>query len=92
MPVDTSAGQVAKYLPRLSEKQKRDYIEYFFGNMDPFRYLIQVDVDIPLIPKPDEPLAFSAVLQTPTALCAQMDENPGFYFMDHWKLKAKPIK
>lgn len=62
-------------MPDLTEDQRMDFIEYFFGNMDPFRYLIQADVDIPLIPKPNEPLAFELVLQSPTALCREMDQN-----------------
>jgi transglutaminase-like putative cysteine protease len=92
VPVDTSVGQLAKYMPGLSAKQRQDHSNYFFGNLDPFRYLIQVDVDVPLVPPPDEPLVFSAVLQQPTALCRAMGENPGFYFMDNWQFKARPIK
>lgn len=92
MPVDTSVGQIAKYISNISEKQKKDYIEYFYGQMDPFRYLIQKDVDIALIPPANEPLVFSIVLQTPTAICAEMDENPGMLFMDNWVLKVREIK
>ena len=57
--------------------------------MDPYRYLIQVDVDVPLVPQPDEPLAFSIVLQEPTAICAEMDENPGFLLSESWKIIVK---
>ncbi len=89
IPVDTSVGQLAKYDTSMTDKEKHDFIEYFFGNMDPYRYLIQVDVDVPLIPRPDEPLAFSIVLQEPTAICAEMDENPGFLLSEKWKIIVK---
>jgi len=91
-PVDTSVGQLAKYMPQLTKKQRHEFADYFFGNMEPFRYLIQKDVDIELIPKPDGPLVFPMVLQAPTAVCAEMDENPGMAIMDDWKLIVKPVK
>lgn len=91
-PVDTSAGQIGKYIISLTNEQQHDFADYFFGNMDPFRYLIQMDVDIELIPKPDGPMVFPMVLQVPTAVCAEMDENPGMSIMDDWKLTVKQIK
>ena len=91
IPVDTSAGQLGKYMTKLTDRQKEDFIEYFFARMDPFRYLIQVDVDIPLIPKPDEPLAFEMVLQAPMAVCSEMNRNPGFMLMENWKVVFKQI-
>lgn len=91
-PVDTSVGQLGKYMVGLSEKKQHDFVDYFYGNMDPFRYLIQQDVDIPFIPAPDGPLVFPMVLQTPTAVCAEMDENPGMSLMDNWKLVVKQVK
>ncbi|MEE8637552.1 MAG: transglutaminase domain-containing protein [Candidatus Margulisiibacteriota bacterium] len=90
-PVDTSAGQIARYMPQLTDKQQHDFANYYFGRMDPFRYLIQKDVDIELIPKPDGPLVFPMVLQTPTAVCAEMDENPGMPIMDNWKLTVRQV-
>jgi hypothetical protein len=92
VPVDTSAGQLGKYMSALSDKQKHDFADYFFGNLEPFRYLVQVDVDVPFIPKPDEPLVFPMVLQEPTAACAEMDESPGFLFEDNWRITVKPVK
>ncbi len=91
IPADTSAGQLARYMPGLTEVQRKDFIGFFFGNMDPFRYLIQVDVDIPLVPAPDELLVFPMVLQSPTALCREMDQNPGILFMENWKMTIKQI-
>jgi len=91
IPVDTSVGQAAKYIPHLSKKKETDFIEYFFSKMDPFRYLIQVDVDIPRTPPPEAPLFFEMVLQAPTAECAGADENPGMLIMENWKMTFKQI-
>ncbi len=90
-PVDTSAGQIAKYFSNITEQQKHDFANYYFGNMDPFRYLNQKNVDIPLIPKPDGALIFAMVLQDPTALCAEMDENLGLFFSDNWNFTVKQV-
>jgi len=91
IPVDTSVGQAAKYIITLSKEQQTDFIEYFFGKIDPFRYLIQVNVDVPLYPSPEEPLLFDMVLQAPTAECMEMDENPGLLFMENWKIRCKEV-
>jgi transglutaminase-like putative cysteine protease len=91
IPVDTSVGQAAKYIVTLTKEQQADFIEYFFSKIDPFRYLIQVDVDVPLYPSPEEPLLFDMVLQAPTAECMEMDENPGLLFMENWKIRCKEI-
>ncbi|MFH1347938.1 MAG: transglutaminase domain-containing protein [Candidatus Margulisiibacteriota bacterium] len=91
IPVDTSVAQLGRYLPGWTKKQQLDFAEYFYGKMDPLRYLIQVDADIPLIPEPDGPLAFGMVLQDPTAICAEMDENPGLFLMDNWEITIKPF-
>ncbi|MBN2017434.1 MAG: transglutaminase domain-containing protein [Candidatus Cloacimonetes bacterium] len=91
IPVDTSVGQAAKYIITLSKEQQTDFIEYFFSKIDPFRYLIQEDVDMTLYPTPKEPLLFDMVLQAPTAECMEMDENPGLLFMESWKIRCKEV-
>ncbi len=92
VPVDTSVGQLVKYIDGVTEKQKKDFADYFFTKMEPFRYLIQVDVDIPLIPLPDEPPTFSMVLQDPALTCREMDLSPGIEFMEDWKITVKQVK
>ncbi|MBU0630623.1 MAG: transglutaminase-like domain-containing protein [Candidatus Margulisbacteria bacterium] len=92
VPVDTSAGQIAKYMPQLTSEEQHDFANYYFGKMDPFRYLIQHDVDLPLTPPPDRTLAFGMVLQSPTALCSEMDRNPGLTIMDGWQMTVTPIR
>ncbi len=92
IPVDTSAGQIIKYMKEPSEKLKHDFIEYFFSRMDPYRFLIQVDVDIPFLPAPKQTPIFGAVLQEPTAECAEMDEHAGFLLLDRWKLRVRQVK
>lgn len=91
IPVDTSVGQVAKYIITISKEQQTDFIEYFFSKIDPFRYLIQVDVDVPRYPEPQTNLFFGMVLQTPMAECLEMDQSPGLFFMEGWKITCKEV-
>jgi len=75
----------------IQEQKREAFIHFFFGNLDPFRYVIQTDVDIPFVPDPGDALLFDTVLQMPAVLCR---EKPAlvFYVMDHWQMQAKPVE
>ncbi len=88
VPVDTSAGQMIKYTDA-NRDLKKDFVEYFFSRMDPYRYLVQVDVDIPLIPKPDEPVGFSMALQTPAGQSSALERSPAFILIGDWKMTVR---
>ena len=42
---------------------------YYFGGLDPYRYIIQKDVDIPLTPDPGNAVLFKMVVQSPKVVC-----------------------
>jgi transglutaminase-like putative cysteine protease len=92
LPVDTSLAQIAQYLPELTAEQRNRFQNYFFGNMDPFRLVIQKDVDIPLTPTPAITPLVSMALQVPEAQCDTMNEIPGLLFMDAWKVEVRTPK
>ncbi len=87
VPVDTSVAQVSKYLPELTDKQKKAFKDYFFGSMDPYRWVIQKDVDLPFSPPVPEPTAISMILQTPAVLCDTMDEVPEQAIWSHYRIQ-----
>jgi len=76
VPVDTSVGQIASYLSELTAVQKQNFQDYFFGSMDPYRWVIQKDVDLPFSPPAVEPTLLSVVIQSPAVLCDEMDGLP----------------
>ncbi len=41
IPVDTSAGQIATYTLGITEQERSEFIDYFFGNQDPLRFIVQ---------------------------------------------------
>lgn len=90
IPVDTSIAQIADCLLRLTAEQKRRYREYFFGNIDPYRYVIQKDVDLELTPMPSEPPLIPGAIQMPHIECA---EHNGLTvdFLEFWKQNIIPL-
>ena len=91
IPVDTSVGQLQKYFPGMTEEQRKIYKDFFFASMDPFRWVIQRDVDLPLTPPAGEPVFLSIAVQSPVALCDAMEEIPGVVIEKYWKVKTKPV-
>lgn len=88
VPVDTSTGQMIKYTDA-TRNLKKDFIDCFFSRLDPFRCLVQVDVDIPLDPRPDEPVGFSMALQAPAGTSSALERSPTFTLMEGWKMSIK---
>jgi len=92
VPADTSVGQLANYFPDMTDRQRKDYKAFYFAGQDPFRWIIQKDVDVPLIPPADEPIFLSIAVQSPAALCDTMEEIPGVVIEEHWKIDTVEVK
>ena len=91
VPVDTSVAQICKYLPELTTAQKKAFKDYFFTNMDPFRWVIQKDVDLPFVPMPAEPPVLTMALQQPATLCDTMDEIPEVVIWPNYRISFSVI-
>ncbi|NLV27906.1 MAG: transglutaminase domain-containing protein [Methanomicrobiales archaeon] len=75
IPVDiTIAGSADSAFDKPVEDLER-YKAYFFGNMDPYRYTIQNDVDIPVSPDPENDIIFTMVHQAPVVVCKESWED-----------------
>lgn len=84
VPVDTSVAQLPYYLPELTEKQKKDYIDFFFANLDNTRCVIQRDIDVPLIPPAESLVYLEMAIQTPAVICDTMTGIPWVVVYEHW--------
>lgn len=91
VPVDTSVAQIYKYLPELTNEEKKAFKDFFFGSMDPYRWTIQKDVDLSFSPPAPEPTALSIVLQTPAALCDEMDVAPEEVIWNYYRIQFTKI-
>ncbi len=75
LPVDTSVGQVAKYTYWLDEDRRNKFIDFYFGNQDPLRMVIQNDVDKNPEEIPEDVQFLSMVMQLPFVDCDFENEN-----------------
>jgi transglutaminase-like putative cysteine protease len=91
IPADTSAGQLCRYMPGLSEQERKVFKAYFFGGQDNCRWQIQNDLDVPVSPAPSEPLFSSLAIQEPIAVCTTMPENAGKLLSESWRWQAKRL-
>ena len=72
-------------------QQRQEYRDYFFGNMDPSRLVIQKDIDLPLVPTAAGVLLLPMAFQDAAAICDTSDELPGLLVSDGWKWEVKPL-
>lgn len=76
VPVDTSVAQIGLYPLGHTPQQAQTYIDYFFGSMDPYRWVVQKDMNIPLAPVPTEPTTSSLALQEPVMVLETWEGVP----------------
>lgn len=92
IPVDTSAAQIALYPKDVTAEQRQTFIDYFFGNQDSRRCVVQKDTDAPLIPQADSLILLSAAIQIPTIEYSipngEISEN---MFLEYWSMQCKKV-
>ena len=95
IPVDPTVGEAADWTGEITEEERRTFKEHFFGNLDPYRFTIQKDVDTPLHPKPVESMFHEGwptfVIQTPVITCPECKDNPYFILDEHMKITYFPV-
>lgn len=62
---------------------------YYASNLDPYRYVIQKDVDIPIVPDPGNVVMFDMIVQLPGAVCDTSDSDPEPGLLSDWKVTVK---
>lgn len=80
IPVDSSIGQSALQWGNVTHAQQAQYNDYFFGNQDPFRYYIQNDEDVTVVPDPGNIPYCHAFQQFPI-----VDGNTSMTSMDYYQ-------
>jgi transglutaminase-like putative cysteine protease len=90
VPVDTSVAQIGLLPLGHTQEEVQTYIDYFFGNMDPYRWVIQKDVDAPLEPDPSEQPAFEMALQGPLMVLESFVGIPEIAFSQYFTTTVAP--
>ncbi len=100
IPVDVTMADTASWA-EISDEERKAFEDYCFGNMDPFRMVIQKDVELPLHPRPETPVLLMPpagaplVLQTPAAVVSPSAVPPIEFVMDlcgeYWTQEIVPL-
>jgi len=91
LPVDTSIAQIADYIPDITEEERQQFKDFFFGNQDPYRFVIQKDIDVPLTPVPEEPVLIPMAIQFPCGTCNTSEGDVDYLIIEHLKIDIRPI-
>ena len=84
IPVDPTAATLVDYLQEVSASDKAAFHDFFFGNQDDLRLVVQKDVDLPLIPRAGMRVELPLAIQMPAATCDLMIDPPGLVLAEYW--------
>jgi transglutaminase-like putative cysteine protease len=90
VPVDVTVAVTADWVYKATPDERHRFKEYYFVNLDPFRYNIQKDVDIPITPDPGNAVLFRSIVQTPKVVCDTCPEDLDL-FLAHWTADVKKV-
>jgi hypothetical protein len=83
---DVTVAEGAEWSYNATDADRHRYKTYYGENLDPYRYIIQKDVDIPLIPDPDDKTMQDMTFQKPKAMCDTCSVDPKFGLLNNRKV------
>jgi len=90
IPVDVTAAETADWAYNAIPDDRHRFKAYYFGSLDPYRYVIQKDVDIPLTPTPpDDAVLFRMVIQNPVTVCDTCQDDPEMLLLENFTTSLK---
>ena len=91
IPVDVTAAETADWAYNATPDERHRFREYYFGSLDPYRYIIQKDVDILITPDPGSAVMFRMVVQSPKVVCDTCPEDLDLFLPSYWKATVKKV-
>ena len=85
VPLDTSIGQ-APELATVTPEQARAFEDYYFGNMDNLRCVVQKTTDAILVPPAADRVLLPLALQSPAGNCDTMQVLPESVLWGGWAM------
>ena len=89
IPVDTSIAQTVDYTAEPDDR-KKIFKEYYFGSQDPYRFVMQKDIDVPLTPAPGEQIVMPMAIQFPVVVSKSFENDPTEMVLEGWKIEINP--
>jgi len=69
IPVDVTVAESADWSFDASQGERTRFKDFYFANLDAYRFIIQKDVDVHLDPDPGDVVIFTTAHQYPVAVC-----------------------
>lgn len=94
IPADVTVAEGADWSYNATAAERLQYRDFFSRNLDPYRFVIQKDVDVPLSPEPgaDEVVIDRSILQNPVVVCDTCMENPSIMVpRDSWTIEVMRV-
>lgn len=91
IPNDVTIAEGAEWSYEASDDARHQYKDFYARNLDPYRYIIQKDVDVPFTPPAGNVVMFDMVVQSPKAVCDTCDTDPEFEMLENWKVVVKKM-
>ncbi len=91
IPADVTIAESADWAFDKSDADREKFKDYYFGNMDPYRYTIQNDVDISFTPDPGNDIIMNMVHQTPALVCHESREDIEMLGMQYWNITLSEV-
>jgi len=94
IPADVTVAEGADWSYNATAAERQHYRDFFSRNLDPYRYVIQKDVDVPLSPEPGagEVVIDRSILQIPITMCDTCTENPSIMIpRDSWTIEVTRV-
>ena len=89
VPVDVTIAEGGDWAYNATRDQVHQWKEYYFGSLDPYRYIIQKDVDIPIVPDPGNAVMFRMVVQSPKVSCDTCNGDVDLLLTGNWTTVVK---
>ncbi|VVB72439.1 Transglutaminase-like superfamily protein [uncultured archaeon] len=93
VPADVTFAESADWAYNATDEERSEFKDYYFGNMDPYRMVIQKDMSIPFVPDPgDAFIIYHTALQSARGTCNTSRDDIELIAMDHWKWNTRHFK
>ncbi len=92
LPVDVTIAETSDWTDSITEEERTRYKKFFFGSLDPYRLEMQVDIDVPLYPTPEDPVPLTMAIQNANAVCTTSEKDPAILVDNNWKWSFSQIK
>lgn len=89
IPVDPTAADIADWTDRITEQEKDRFKDFFFGNQDPLRCNVQLDVDERFVPPADGEVLIPLAMQEPVGTCSESQEPITIVISEHTIMSAQ---